>query len=345
MGSPLGPTLANVFMGHHESRWLHEFDACKVVMYRRYVDDIFCVFDSEGDADKFYNFINQKHPNIRFTFEREMNGRLPFLDTLLEHCGSTVSIQTYHKPSFTGLYTNFLSFTPLAYKVGLIRCLLYRAFRINNSWLGFHQDVVKIHEYLQKNCFPKHLLEKITRSFINQNYLPNNIRKELPKSTEKQKNVNHFRLPYIGKASHLTQKRLQEVIRKCCKDVDIRFVFIPLKIGSYFSTKDMVPRLLKSHVVYRFVCLGCNAKYIGFTTRHLGTRVAEHLNVDRCETAISQHLRESVSCKALCNHDCFAIINHGSTKASLKIKEALHIAEETPELNALVRHDDVLRFM
>ena len=33
MGSPLGPVLANLFMGYHEKIWLEEFKTCEVVLY------------------------------------------------------------------------------------------------------------------------------------------------------------------------------------------------------------------------------------------------------------------------------------------------------------------------
>ena len=44
-----------------------------------------------------------------------------------------------------------------------------------------------------------------------------------------------------------------------------------------FSVKDPVPFDLRSRVVYKFLCAGCNASYIGETSRHLSTRVREHL--------------------------------------------------------------------
>ena len=47
MGSPLGPILANLFMGFHEKRWLDQFQFCQVLLYRRYVDDIICLFKSK----------------------------------------------------------------------------------------------------------------------------------------------------------------------------------------------------------------------------------------------------------------------------------------------------------
>ena len=33
MGSPLGPVLANLFMGYHENIWLEKFKTCEVVPY------------------------------------------------------------------------------------------------------------------------------------------------------------------------------------------------------------------------------------------------------------------------------------------------------------------------
>ena len=44
MGSPLGPALAKIFMGFHESRLFH--NAVKPGIYFRYVDDTFVIFGS-----------------------------------------------------------------------------------------------------------------------------------------------------------------------------------------------------------------------------------------------------------------------------------------------------------
>lgn len=74
MGLPLGPTFANIFMSHHEKAWL---DDCplkfKPILYRRYVDDTFLLFRKKKNASSFLNYLNQKHPNIKFTMEEELN--------------------------------------------------------------------------------------------------------------------------------------------------------------------------------------------------------------------------------------------------------------------------------
>ena len=47
MGSPLGPSLANVFLCYHEQIWLQNCPSeFKPVICRRYVDDTFLLFRS-----------------------------------------------------------------------------------------------------------------------------------------------------------------------------------------------------------------------------------------------------------------------------------------------------------
>ena len=91
--------------------------------------------------------------------------------------------------------------------------------------------------------------------------------------------------------------------------------------------KDPVPSGLRSRVVYKFVCAGCNACYVGETCRHFSTRVREHLASDRA-IHIFKHLQDSEHCHALCSADCFPVLDHASTGFQLKIKEAIHIQRE-----------------
>ena len=107
MGSPLAPVLANLFMGHHEKLWLENFQCSKILFYRRYVDDSFCLFHSDHDALIFFDCINSRHPNIRFTMEKELNRKLPFLDVLIDNSDTNSFLtRVYRKKTFTGLLTN-----------------------------------------------------------------------------------------------------------------------------------------------------------------------------------------------------------------------------------------------
>ena len=60
MSSTRESVLTNLFMGFYEKQWLKEFSFCKVLLYRRYVDDIICFFNCEVDAMKFFDYLNSR---------------------------------------------------------------------------------------------------------------------------------------------------------------------------------------------------------------------------------------------------------------------------------------------
>ena len=151
MGSPLAPVLANLFMGHHERIWLQQYDGPAVYFYRRNVDDTFCLFNNEKDGLEFFHYINDKHPNIRFTMETEVNHKLPFLDVLLDNSNlPSLVTSVFRKSTYTGPLTNFLSCLPLPYKLGLIRTLVEGTFKINNAWTDFHNNIKELTNILGK---------------------------------------------------------------------------------------------------------------------------------------------------------------------------------------------------
>ena len=81
MGSPLGPTLANIFLCHYEDIWLRNCSLeRKASYYKRYVDDIFVLFELETQVELLKNFMNIFYPKMKFTFEKEQNKRFDFLN-------------------------------------------------------------------------------------------------------------------------------------------------------------------------------------------------------------------------------------------------------------------------
>ena len=131
MGSPLGPTMANIFLSFYEMKWLEQCpNEFKPVFYRRYVDDIFILFESAENLSKFQTYLNTCHPNMSFSFEEETNGKLAFLDVEVSQQQGQFVTTVYRKPTFSGVYTHFDSFLPPTYKVCMIYTLAYRCFKI-----------------------------------------------------------------------------------------------------------------------------------------------------------------------------------------------------------------------
>ena len=92
MGSPLGPALANISMGFYESKWLDEYILSKPNFYLRYVDEILAAFDYEQDSLNFLDFLNKRHPNIKFAIEKQINHFIAFLDVFI----SDINNQNLH---------------------------------------------------------------------------------------------------------------------------------------------------------------------------------------------------------------------------------------------------------
>ena len=91
---------------------------------------------------------------VQFTFEKQVNKQISFLDVLITSDWDQFCISVFRKETAIGLFTNLLGFTPFSYKVGLVRTLLHRAFMISSSWFLFHEEIVKIKHYLEKLLSP-----------------------------------------------------------------------------------------------------------------------------------------------------------------------------------------------
>ena len=166
MGSPLGPFFANIFPDHYKNVWLaNRPPEFKPLFYRRYIDNCFMVFRSKNHVPLFLDYFNSQHANISFTCETENDGKLPFLDILIERTDSGFST-VYRKPTFTGLFTNFDSFIPISFKRGLIYTLLDRYFKISSSFHYFHEEVLKLKRLLLNNGYPEALVDRCTRTFL-----------------------------------------------------------------------------------------------------------------------------------------------------------------------------------
>ena len=70
-------------MGFHESKWLNEYDLNKPKFYLRYVDDILAAFHNEQDWLNFFNFLNNRHTDIKFTIGHENNHSMVFLHVFI----------------------------------------------------------------------------------------------------------------------------------------------------------------------------------------------------------------------------------------------------------------------
>ena len=116
---PLGPALANIFVGYYETKLFQTIS--KPAMYFRYMDDTFVVFNNENQCEVFLERLNSLHTSLRFTMEKEPHSSLP-------GCASSSKfiISIYRKPIFTGQYIRWNSLSPQKRKTNPILTLTHR---------------------------------------------------------------------------------------------------------------------------------------------------------------------------------------------------------------------------
>ena len=98
------------------------------MLYDRYMDDILREIRKDHIDTKLEE-INNLHPKLEFTVERETNMSIPFLDMLIIRDSDKLSSTWYTKHTDTGLTMNFQFFVPLKYKRYVIIGFVHRIFR------------------------------------------------------------------------------------------------------------------------------------------------------------------------------------------------------------------------
>ena len=106
------------------------------------MDDIFVLFPSAHHLEQFNEYLNTKHASIKFTSEKQVIGSLPFVDVLISWNKEGFATTVYHKPTFSGVYSNFKKFIADEYIHGLIFTLLFQIFSIDLDFSKFHEKLI-----------------------------------------------------------------------------------------------------------------------------------------------------------------------------------------------------------
>ena len=70
-----GMKLPNIFVGYHKEHLLKDCpNDLKPVYYKRYVDNIFVLFNKPEHAQSFLEWISKKHENMKSAAKTEING-------------------------------------------------------------------------------------------------------------------------------------------------------------------------------------------------------------------------------------------------------------------------------
>ena len=144
--------------------------------------------------------------------------------------------------------------------------------------------------------------------------------------------------------AHVLSLQIHTQITQLCNAAyphhNISFVFRSFtRIASFFPFKDKVPKFLRSGVLYLFKYRCCSVSYVGQTTRHLHTRISEHLEITSiigkpsCGPVMSSIFSHLNTTGRSANFDDFKILFSCSDFCELMIHESLLISKLKISLN------------
>lgn len=197
-----------------------------------------------------------------------------------------------------------------------------------------HHEFDFLRSFFSNNGFPSFLIDSEISRFLNSKFQPS------PTILTASKQQLYLSFPFFGQQSEKLIKELTDILSK--HFYAINFNFIPVnnfKISSLFHFKDNLPGCLRSSVVYRFRCVHCTSGYVGYTSRTLKTRIAEHLGRSfRTGRPLSCPAHSSIRLHSeRCDHtvspDNFNILISAKSTLDLRILESIHILKLKPDLN------------
>ena len=271
MGSPLSPILANLCMEFIEKRFIKTLpNDIRPLFWVRYVDDIFIIYQhSEEKLTEFLEYVNAILPSIKFTVEYEVDGKIPFLDVLVNHDMSdySFSFSVYRKQTNKEGYIHYFSNHSVSIKRNVLSNMFFRAFRICDP-INIDPEIDHIRNSFSRLGYPHHFIEKSLSIAKKRFYNPrpptvfsmsNNITLPYNRKLEYIKNnIDSFKLafPNTDNTLTLTFKYPNTIRNRLVKN-------------SYRTDN-------KESGVYCVPCLECNECYIGETGRSLAVRLDEH---------------------------------------------------------------------
>ena len=159
MGTKMAVAFANVFMAKIERQILRQSNK-KPLVWKRYIDDVFSLWDTSTDKIEFLEKANSFHPTIKFTAEISET-EITFLDAKVYkgerfHEESILDMQTHYKPTETFQFTNFYSCHPPGVTKGFIKGEALRLLRTNSS----EQNIQNFESRLKCRGYPTGVIKK-----------------------------------------------------------------------------------------------------------------------------------------------------------------------------------------
>lgn len=324
MGNPLSPTIADIVLDTLLDDVITELRLKNIHIkcLTKYVDDIFAII-KKSDEKIILETLNNYHNKIKFTIEKEQNGKIAYLDMLIIKNNKKLITDWYTKPTSSGRIINFHSTQPFHTKFNTAANLIEKVLHISDEKFR-NNNMNKTKHILLKNNFPIPIITNIINKTLNKH------KKE--KLAEGTGETKFYSVPFIPKLTELNTLK-NTFCKKKTKTTTIAYKSNKTLRHIFTSNRKKADKLMMDNVVYEIKCAGnerekCDMVYIGTTKRMLGTRIKEHksdVKNNKETTGLAQHVKDN---KHNMNFDDVKILNREESENKRFTIESLRIQQK-----------------
>ena len=131
--------------------------------WRSYVDDTL-VYVKNGSIEYVLSVLEMFHPNATFTYDKEVNNTLPFLDVLFIRNSDHIHTTVYRKETNNDLHLNWHVFAFTSWKRGILGTLVNSAYIVctDNNYL--QQELKHLERVFHiQNSYPLWIIKQIMK--------------------------------------------------------------------------------------------------------------------------------------------------------------------------------------
>ena len=162
MGGPLSRLLADLIIENKIEKQIMQHPRWKKCWdWVRLIDDTLSGWKSEEIFDEFFEFLNTLHPGIKWTCEKEKDGRLPIFDIQLIRQEEEIATTVYRKSSASDRYIHYTSWQAWKEKSGAIRTLKNRAHTYCSDEQLLAEELSYLLEVFVQNGYPEKVVYRI----------------------------------------------------------------------------------------------------------------------------------------------------------------------------------------
>ena len=154
MGTKMGPSYANLFVGIIEQQFFDKFDGTKSELYRRYIDDCFGATScSRQELDYFIASVNSFHPALNYTWVVS-ECSIAFLDIHVSISGNRLSTSVHYKPTDSHSYLLHSSSHPAHVKSFIPDSQFLRLRRLCSDDTDFSEKAEEMCQFFKTRGYP-----------------------------------------------------------------------------------------------------------------------------------------------------------------------------------------------